>query len=203
MTSRAVFLDRDGVINRKAPGDGYITRWQDFHFLPGVAKAIAMLNRAGYRVIVVTNQRCVAKGLLSLEQLEVLHDRMLRRLANAGAKVDDVLHCPHDIDLSCDCRKPQPGMLMEAARRNNIDLSSSWMIGDSDKDVHAGKSAGCKTARVARTNHRAGAMATITASSLTAAVRQILLRDKGALKPERKTRRKPNVSTRAVPSACK
>lgn len=145
---KAAFLDRDGVINRKAPDGQYVTRWEDFQLLPGVTEAIARLNRAGFCVVVVTNQRCVAKGLLSEADLESLHRRLTDHLASAGARIDAIYCCPHELEPACSCRKPAPGMLLDAARSRDLDLASSWMIGDSVADILAGKSAGCKTARV-------------------------------------------------------
>lgn len=150
--TRAVFLDRDGVINRKAPDGQYVTRWEDFHLLPGVVEGIAQLNRAGIRVIVVTNQRCVAKGLLTESDLQRLHSRMSAQLAQAGAFIDAIYYCPHSLEASCGCRKPAPGMLLEAAREHNLDLSTSWMIGDSGSDIQAGKIAGCRTVLVSTNN---------------------------------------------------
>ena len=145
---KAVFLDRDGVINEPAPEGSYITKWEELRLLPGVAAGIASLNRAGYTVIVVTNQRCVAKGLLSTAELEILHERLIKLLAQSGATIDGVYYCPHELDDACACRKPRPGMLLEAARAHNIDISSAWMIGDSDIDIEAGRNAGCKTIRL-------------------------------------------------------
>lgn len=145
---RAAFLDRDGVINRKAPDGSYITRWEDFHFLPGVPEAIAQLNQAEFSVIVVTNQRCVAKGLITPTELEKMHEQMSDHLANAGARIEAIYYCPHETGVLCDCRKPEPGMLLEAARSRSLDLASSWMIGDSEVDIQAGKRAGCKTAQL-------------------------------------------------------
>ncbi|MGB8799216.1 MAG: HAD family hydrolase [Candidatus Acidiferrales bacterium] len=181
--SKAVFLDRDGVINQSPPEGDYITRWVDFHILPGVAEGIALLNRAGFSAIVVTNQRGVAKGLMSEVDLQKMHERMTDELARAGANIDATLYCPHDIEARCDCRKPAPGMLLSAARLHGIDLRASWMIGDSDNDVEAGHSAGCKTARVIATDvtssertriSEAPITADIIASSLLDAIRQIL-----------------------------
>ena len=184
--SRAVFLDRDGVINQRPPEGDYITRWEDFHILPGVAEGIALLNRAGFSVIVVTNQRGVAKGLMTEADLQQMHERMTGELARAGAKIDATFYCPHEIEPRCDCRKPAPGMLLSAARLHGIDLRASWMIGDSDNDVEAGRNAGCKTARVIATDvtsserariSEAPITADITASSLLDAIRQILKRE--------------------------
>src|ERR1700734_927785 len=145
--NRAVFLDRDGVINQKPIEGEYVTRWEDFHILPGVVEGVALLNRAGFSVIVVTNQRYVAKGLLTIADLEKIHERMTDDLARAGAKIDATFYCPHEMEPSCDCRKPAPGMLLSAARSLGLELAASWMIGDSDIDIEAGKNAGCKTAR--------------------------------------------------------
>jgi D-glycero-D-manno-heptose 1,7-bisphosphate phosphatase len=183
MKTRAVFLDRDGVINRKAPDGQYVTRWEDFQLLPGVIEGIAQLNRAGIRVIVVTNQRCVAKGLLAESDLESLHGKMSEHLAQAGAIIDAIYYCPHALEAACDCRKPAPGMLLEAARAHNLDLSDSWMIGDSGSDIQAGKNAGCRTARVSKNNpaekeKEHGSVlpveADIIAASLFDAIHQIL-----------------------------
>jgi D-glycero-D-manno-heptose 1,7-bisphosphate phosphatase len=173
---RAAFLDRDGVINRKARQAEYVTRWEEMEILPGVAEAIRMLSQAGFRVIVVSNQRCVAKGLITALELESLHRRMREALASDGAMIDAVYYCPHDLQPPCRCRKPQPGMLLDAARNHEIDLSASWMIGDARADVEAGKQAGCKTALIATDKGKAPAP-DIVAASLLDAVRQILQRE--------------------------
>jgi len=180
--SRAAFLDRDGVINQKAPEGQYVTRWEDFHFLPGVTEGISQLNRAGFHVIVVTNQRCVAKGLLSEIELKSLHLRMFESLARDGARIEAIYYCPHEIEPPCSCRKPAAGMLLEAARSRDLDLSSSWMIGDSDADIQAGKSVGCRTVRVSGREPAARVpevraekfVADVTAPSLFEAVPKIL-----------------------------
>ncbi len=179
--NKAAFLDRDGVINRKAPTeDEYITRWEEMQILPGVVEAIALLNRASFRVIVVSNQRCVAKGLLEASELDSMHQRMCRELAAMGAKIDGVYYCPHEEQPPCNCRKPEPGMLFVAAGEHQVDLSSSWMIGDSEKDVEAGRSAGCRTARILRTDISADANANVLARSLVEAVHRILWLEEGS-----------------------
>src|SRR5580704_13547313 len=98
--TRAAFLDRDGIINRKPPEGQYVTRWEDFHILPGVTEGIALLNRAGFRVIIVTNQRCIAKGLLTPAGLEKIHQRMSDLLSRAGATIDGIYYCPHEMEAS-------------------------------------------------------------------------------------------------------
>jgi len=178
MSNRAAFLDRDGVINRKASGDGYVTRWQDMRFLPGVAKSISLLNQAGFQVFVVSNQRCVAKGLVNCRMLDSMHDHMCEWLAAAGAKIDGVYYCPHDKQPPCTCRKPAPGMILTAAREHDVDLAASWMIGDSEIDVEAGKRAGCKTVRLLQRNKKPNGCADLVARSLLAATYQILRREK-------------------------
>jgi D-glycero-D-manno-heptose 1,7-bisphosphate phosphatase len=173
--NKAAFLDRDGVINQR-PAGRYITRWEEIRFLPGVIDAIALLKRAGFRVIVVSNQRCVAKGLVTTATLEAMHWRMCESLASAGAKIDAVYYCPHEEYPPCGCRKPQPGMLFEAARANSIDLTESWMIGDSESDVEAGRRAGCKTVRLIAPGEAEAApgQADLVASSLLEAIRRIV-----------------------------
>ncbi len=174
------------MINQRPPEGDYITRWEDFHILPGVAEGIALLNHAGYSVIVATNQRCVAKGLITEADLQTMHEGMTGVLERSGAKIDATYYCPHETDPPCDCRKPAPGMLLSAARSRGIDLQTSWMIGDSDNDVAAGANAGCKTARVVATDatsierapiSEATIAAAIVAASLLDAVRQILKRE--------------------------
>lgn len=174
MKSKAAFLDRDGVINRKPPGNGYVTRWEDLRFMPRVAESIAMLNHAGYRVIVVSNQRCVARGLVTSQTLDSIHRQMCDWLASAGARIDAVYYCPHETQPPCCCRKPAPGMLFTAAREHEIDLAASWMIGDSEIDIEAGRSAGCRTVRLLSSTEPSKGNADVIASSLLEAVRSIL-----------------------------
>jgi D-glycero-D-manno-heptose 1,7-bisphosphate phosphatase len=173
--NKAVFLDRDGVINRKAlTEDLYITRWEEMEILPGVAQAIAELNHAGFKIIVVTNQRGVAKGLITIAELESIHEQMCQHLASAGAMIDAIYYCPHELDPPCICRKPEPGMLLQAAHAHNVDLATSWMIGDSVKDVQAGRRAGCKTAQLFEQSEFTESEADVAAPSLLAATHKIL-----------------------------
>jgi D-glycero-D-manno-heptose 1,7-bisphosphate phosphatase len=176
--NKAAFLDRDGVINRKLPEGQYVTRWEEMEFLSGVAEAIDLLVAAGFRVIVVTNQRCVAKGLLTVPELDLIHERMCQQLAISGAIITEVYYCPHEVQPPCSCRKPAPGMLLAAARAHQIDLSVSWMIGDSDIDIEAGRKAGCRTARILKSDQLPGSAADVSAPSLLEAVHQVL-RTKG------------------------
>ncbi|MGB3479105.1 MAG: HAD family hydrolase [bacterium] len=142
---KAVFLDRDGVINVKPPDGKYVTSWLEFKFIRNAARAIKLLNKAEYAVIIVTNQRGVALQHLTEGQLKTIHKRMVRKLKDYNAHIDGIYYCPHDKD-SCDCRKPSSGLFSLA--KNDfpaIDFSKSWVIGDSLSDVEAGRNLGCKT----------------------------------------------------------
>jgi D-glycero-D-manno-heptose 1,7-bisphosphate phosphatase len=173
--NKGAFLDRDGVINRKAPTeDEYIIHWEEMEILAGVVEAITLLNRSKFRVIVVSNQRCLAKGLLTASELDSMHHRMCTELAAMGARIDGVYYCPHEEQPPCSCRKPEPGMLFKAAAEHQVDLNCSWMIGDSEKDIEAGRRAGCRTARIGRPYISADDTADVLARSLLEAVHQIL-----------------------------
>lgn len=153
---KAIFLDRDGTINEYV---GFLTDINEFRLMDGVAEAIQKINESGYLAIVVTNQPVIARGEVSFTELQEIHNKMETLLGQKGAYIDAIYFCPHHPDrgfegerveykISCDCRKPKPGMLYKAAEDFNIDLSSSWMIGDGKNDVEAGKNAGCKTALI-------------------------------------------------------
>lgn len=149
---RAVFLDRDGTINKYV---GFITRPDQLELIEGVSETIRMINKSGFLAIVVTNQPVIARGDCSWEELQTIHEKMETELGNAGAYVDSIYICPHHPDKGfdgerleykrdCYCRKPKAGLLLQAAADFNIDLSQSIMIGDRESDVEAGKNAGCK-----------------------------------------------------------
>jgi D-glycero-D-manno-heptose 1,7-bisphosphate phosphatase len=146
---RAVFLDRDGVLNQKMPEGEYVTRWEDFHILPGVPEAISRLNRAGLLVVVVSNQRGIALGLYTAADLEAMHARFQRRLQDYGAHVDAFFICPHHKN-SCNCRKPLPGLFAQAAARfPQISAATSIMIGDASVDMEFGRRLGMATILIA------------------------------------------------------
>ena len=151
---RAVFLDRDGTINKYV---GFLRSPEKLELLPGAAEAIRRINDSGYLAIVVTNQPVIARGEVTVEQLDEIHNKLETLLGQKGAYVDAIYYCPHhpdkgfpgeipELKIDCDCRKPKPGMLLKAAEDFNIDLSQSWMIGDDERDMEAGKAAGCQTA---------------------------------------------------------
>ena len=145
---RAIFLDRDGTINVEKE---YLHRAEEFEFINGAPQAVRILNEAGFFVVVVTNQSGVARGYYSEEDVEMLHRHIDRELGKVGARVDAWFYCPHHLQgnggyaLECDCRKPLPGMLLEAARRYGIDLAASLMVGDKLDDIKAGIAAGCRS----------------------------------------------------------
>lgn len=145
MAARAVFLDRDGVLNVTAPEGEWVTDPDAMILLPGAAAALRRLNEAGWLAIVVTNQRGVDLGLMTEAELGEVHDRMRALLAAEGAHLDDLLYCPHAKDIGCPCRKPAPGMILEGARRHGVDVGASWMIGDRASDVRCGARAGART----------------------------------------------------------
>ena len=137
----AVFLDRDGVINQNR--SRYVRTWEDVSFLPGVFPALARLSSTSFCVVLVSNQSPVGRGILSCAQVEAINRRMVVEIERRGGRVDAVYYCPHRPDEGCDCRKPNPGMLLRAARDLHLDLGRSYMIGDAVSDVEAGLAAGC------------------------------------------------------------
>lgn len=167
---KAIFLDRDGTINKYV---GFLRDIENFELLPGVAQAIRKINASGYLVIVVTNQPVIARGEVSLEELQEIHNKMETLLGQEDAYLDGIYFCPHHPDrgfagerpeykINCDCRKPKPGLLLKAAQDLNIDLSQSWMIGDGENDVKAGTNAGCRTALIANECKNFGQIVTVS-----------------------------------------
>ena len=132
---QTIFLDRDGVINRNRARGDYVKSWEEFQFLPGTLDAIASLTKAGFRLLVVTNQACIAKGIVSWATLQEIHARMMQEVARAGGHIEAVLCCPHLADAGCDCRKPAPGLLRRAHEEYLVDLKQAILVGDSVKDV--------------------------------------------------------------------
>ena len=146
----AIILDRDGVLNNKAPKGMYITKWSDFRWLQGSKKALGLLKSAGYHVIIVTNQAGIARGVMSESDLSDIHARMKSELEENSVALDAIYFCPHGWDDGCECRKPKPGMLFQAQRDFNLDLSRTFFIGDDIRDKQAGDSAGCQTVLISR-----------------------------------------------------
>ena len=158
---KAIFLDRDGTINKYV---GFLRNIDEFELIPGVGEAIKQINESGYLAIVVTNQPVIARGEITVPDLELIHMKMETLLGQEGAYVDALYYCPHHPDsgfegeikrlkINCECRKPKPGMLIRASREYNINLKNSWMVGDGKNDVKAGQAAGCRTAFIGSEEH--------------------------------------------------
>jgi D-glycero-D-manno-heptose 1,7-bisphosphate phosphatase len=141
----AVFLDRDGTLNVKPPEHEYLTSPEEFSWLPGAVHGAARLARAGYVLAVASNQRGVARGLVEPGVLTAIEAFIQRGMARYECAIAAFRYCPHEESAGCNCRKPRPGLLLDLARDLDLDLSRSWMIGDSDTDVLAGQAAGCRT----------------------------------------------------------
>ncbi|MFH2145827.1 MAG: D-glycero-beta-D-manno-heptose 1,7-bisphosphate 7-phosphatase [Candidatus Omnitrophota bacterium] len=140
---KAVFLDRDGVINRDLRT--YVRSWDEFEFLPGARAALVKLAKSDFKVFVVSNQAGVGKGLLDLNTLDVITNNMLGEIEQAAGRVDAVKYCPHRSDENCECRKPKTGLFRQILRERKIDVAASFMVGDSERDMAAGRELGLKT----------------------------------------------------------
>lgn len=176
---RAIFLDRDGTINKYV---AFLRNIDDFDLIDGVSDAIRAINNSGYLAIVVTNQPVIARGEVTFGELDEIHNKMETLLGYDGAYLDGIYFCPHhphkgydgevpELKIDCDCRKPKPGMLLQAAEEFNIDLSLSWMIGDSENDILAGKAAGCKTGLIGIEQYGQN----VTETSLMALLKKIIV----------------------------
>lgn len=176
---KVIFLDRDGTINRHI---GFLRKPEELELLPGAAEAVKLINSSGYLAIVITNQPVIARGEVTVDELNVIHNKLETELGKQGAYIDGLYYCPHHPDkgyagevvalkIDCDCRKPKPGLILRAAEDFNIDISRSWMIGDDGRDIGCGKNAGCKTALIGEDQSLG---ADVMADSLLSAVEQIL-----------------------------
>ncbi|RME75851.1 MAG: HAD family hydrolase [Chloroflexi bacterium] len=139
---RAVFLDRDGVICRNR--SDHVKSWTEFEFLPGALESLALLAYLGWPVVVVTNQAAVHRNLVSEEAVQEIHRRMVAEVTAAGGRIDRVLYCPHRPDEACFCRKPEPGMLVQAAQEMGLTLAGSYLVGDAASDMLAARRVGCR-----------------------------------------------------------
>lgn len=139
-------MDRDGVINKHRPD--YVKNIRELEILPGVSSHLSELRKLGFKLIIITNQSAVNRGLLSLEQLRLIHDFLIQELATYGCSIDGIFYCIHRPNENCSCRKPKTMMFLDAARQHKISLRQSWVIGDSETDVEAGKKIGCNTIKI-------------------------------------------------------
>jgi D-glycero-D-manno-heptose 1,7-bisphosphate phosphatase len=201
----AVFLDRDRTL---IEDPGYIGDPDQVRLLEGAAQAVARLRRAGYAVVVATNQSGIARGLLTEEQLGAVHRRMHDLLRAQGTDVDAIYYCPYLNDPSAVCqgyrrdsdlRKPRPGMLLRAAKEMNLDLGASWMIGDAQRDVQAGRSAGCRTVLVYPSGPSAPTSADHVAADLSAAVEYVLAQTGTPVRQERNDPGEPELARAGPP----
>ena len=140
--NKAVFLDRDGTIAKDAH---YCCHPEDFVLFAQAAEVIKLLNKRGFKVIIITNQSGIGQGYLSEETLGEIHKKMAEELAREGASVDGIYYCPHHPDDNCNCRKPKPSLILQAARDFDVDMEHSFMVGDRQKDIDLGKAVGCRT----------------------------------------------------------
>jgi D-glycero-D-manno-heptose 1,7-bisphosphate phosphatase len=181
LLKKVVFLDRDGTINRDSPD--YIKSRSEFEFIPGAVAAIRDLTAGGFTCVVITNQSALARGFISIADLDAIHAMMCDEIAAGGGKITDVFFCPHMPEAGCRCRKPEPGLLFQARQKYNIDLTDAVMVGDSAKDIECGRLAGCgRTVLVKSGNeadvelllHKKQVAADYVAADLPAAARWII-----------------------------
>ncbi|MFX1378920.1 MAG: D-glycero-beta-D-manno-heptose 1,7-bisphosphate 7-phosphatase [Promethearchaeota archaeon] len=144
---KAIFLDRDGVINREV---NHLSNPDDFEFIEGSIEALKILKQKGFLLIIITNQAGIARGIFTEETLIKIHDKMIARLKQDEIELDEIYYCPHHPDFTgpCNCRKPHPGMILKAEIKYDIDLANSYFVGDTLNDIQTGKAANCKTVLV-------------------------------------------------------
>jgi D-glycero-D-manno-heptose 1,7-bisphosphate phosphatase len=165
----AVLVDRDGVLNRRPALGDYVKSWDEWTWMPGVLEALARFHRAGYRVLVITNQAGVARGSFTAEALEQIHGCMRQDVERAGGRIDAIYACTHHWDAGCECRKPRPGLLFAAQREFHLDLSRTFFLGDDERDAAAAEAAGCLFGEVSeRTPLSSYADAWLAAAALAA-----------------------------------
>jgi D-glycero-D-manno-heptose 1,7-bisphosphate phosphatase len=150
MAIKTIFLDRDGVINKEV---GYLFRIADFEFIDGVFDACQNFHILGFKIIIISNQSGIGRGYYNENDYHNLTEWMLGQFNNNNIKILDTFYCPHTPELLCECRKPNPGMLLEAKNKHNIDMANSWMIGDTDKDIKAANLAGITNTILVRSGH--------------------------------------------------
>ena len=148
--NRAIFLDRDGVINEDRAD--YVKSWEEFRFIKGARQALKKIHKAGIPVVVISNQSVIGRGIITEADLSVIHNRMLRAIQKSGSFITKIYYCPHHPDDHCHCRKPRIGLLKKAAKEMGLDLTKCILVGDNLKDIQAGKRAGCRTVLV-QTGH--------------------------------------------------
>lgn len=160
LNKKAVFIDRDGVINKDSKA--YIKSWSEFIFLPRSISAVKELTRHHFHSYIITNQSVINRKMVSLETLKTIHTNMMAELASAGGRIDDIFFCPHVPEDRCCCRKPKPGLVLSAQKKHRIHLPSAYMIGDSAKDIMCAKLSGCGFTLLVKTGNYAEAVKTLS-----------------------------------------
>lgn len=150
MAIKTIFLDRDGVINKEV---NYLHKIEDFEFINGIFEACLHFQNIGFSIIIITNQSGIARGYYSEDDYQLITQWMLTQFEDKGITILDILHCPHGTDSTCDCRKPQPGLLLKAKSKHNVDMQKSWMIGDKERDIQAANAAGIQNTILVRSGH--------------------------------------------------
>jgi histidinol-phosphate phosphatase family protein len=146
LTLKAVFLDRDGVLTRERRD--HVKTPEELEILPGIGRPLRDLRKHGFRLVIVTNQSVVGRGLATDDEMGRIHEKLQSELKRVGSYVDAIYYCPHLPEEKCSCRKPEPGLILKAAKDLGIDIAASWMIGDKEIDLEAAKRAGCRGVRV-------------------------------------------------------
>ena len=164
LPNNAVFIDRDGVINQDS--SAYIKSWAEFHFLPRSLYALSKLNRHHFRLFLITNQSALNRKLITPETLMHIHRNMMAEIVKAGGRLDDIFFCPHLPQENCSCRKPKPGLILAAQKKYDIHLASSYMIGDSAKDIICARQAGCGFALLVKTGNYDAAVSELAAANI-------------------------------------
>ncbi len=162
--SPALFLDRDGVIIQNRPD--YIRRWSQVHLFPWALDALASLAASPRRIVIITNQSAIGRGIVPAERVDEINRRLVGKIEKAGGRIDGIYVCPHTPEAGCDCRKPQPGLLFRAALELNLDLGKSILIGDALEDIEAGRRAGVPVCALVRTGRGAEQIKRAEAASL-------------------------------------
>jgi D-glycero-D-manno-heptose 1,7-bisphosphate phosphatase len=166
LLKKVVFLDRDGTINQDS--DAYIKNWSEFEFLPRSIRALRDLTAAGFTIIVITNQSAIPRKLISTAELDYIHSKMKTAVQSEGGKISDIFFCPHMPEDNCDCRKPAPGLIIQAQQKYKIDLAASVMIGDSAKDIECAHNAGCGISILVKTGNYQEAQSRLARDNLRA-----------------------------------
>jgi D-glycero-D-manno-heptose 1,7-bisphosphate phosphatase len=146
MKSRAVFLDRDGVLTRERTD--YVKTPDELEILPGIYAPLREIRKRGFRIVIITNQSVIGRGLATHQEMSKIHEKLRQELTRYGCTIDGIYYCPHLPDEGCDCRKPEPGLILKASSELGIDTAKSWMIGDKEIDLEAARRAGCRGIRV-------------------------------------------------------